>query len=247
MPKVGVLLSGCGVQDGSEIYEAVLTILALEKGGATVQAMAPDTEQAHVVNHYTGDEARSETRGESRGVLAESARIVRGKIMSTSEVSAHELDALVIIGGYGALKNLCTYAADGDAATVNADVARLVQEMHGLGKPIGAMCVAPVVVALALRGKNPTMTVGSDATTSLGLTRIGAQHSVTGVDEVYVDAPNKIVSTAAFMLAQSASEAEPGINKLVELVLQMAREMTPGNPSAQTTQTTVIGPDSSAA
>jgi len=231
MPKVGVLLSGCGVEDGSEVYEAVLTILALEKSGAIVQVMAPDGDQAHVVNHYTGDE----TRGESRGVLAESARIVRGKIIALGEVSAHEIDALIIIGGYGALKNLCTYAADGDTATVNADVARIIQELHGLGKPIGAMCVAPVVVALALRGKNPTMTVGSDATTSLGLVRIGAAHSVTGVDEVYVDAPNKIVSTAAFMLAQSASEAEPGINKLVELVLQMAREIGPGHAGADTT------------
>ncbi|HEX8835089.1 MAG TPA: isoprenoid biosynthesis glyoxalase ElbB [Abditibacteriaceae bacterium] len=231
MPKVGLLLSGCGVEDGSEIYEAVLTILALEKGGATVQALAPDVEQAHVVNHYTGEEVR----GESRGVLAEAARIVRGKVISTSEVSAHEIDALIVVGGYGAVKNLCTWVADGENATVNADVARLIQEMNGLGKPIGAMCAGPVVVALALKDKKPTLTVGSDGSTALGLTRIGANHAVTSVDEVYVDADNKIVSTAAFMLAQSASEAEPAITQLVNQVLQMARELGPGHGSSATT------------
>lgn len=235
MPKVGVIFSGCGVQDGSEIYESVLTLLALERGGAIIQAIAPDIEQAHVVNHYTGEEVR----GESRGVLAESARIVRGKIISSKEVSAHEIDALILIGGYGAVKNLCTYAADGDAAVVNTDIARLIQEVHGLGKPIGAMCAAPIVVALALRGKSPVLTVGNDAATALGLEKVGAQHSVTGVDEVYVDAQNKIVSTAAFMLAQTPLEAEPGINKLVELVLQMARELGPGHESPTMTTSSV--------
>jgi enhancing lycopene biosynthesis protein 2 len=230
MPTVGVVLSGCGVQDGSEIYEAVLTILALERSGATVQAIAPDVEQAHVVNHYNGEEER----GHSRRVLAESARIVRGKIVSATDISAHELDALILIGGYGAVKNLCSYAADGEAAIVNPEIARLIEEVNGLGKPIGAMCAAPIVVALALRHKNPALTIGSDGSTALGLQRIGARHNVTGVDEVYVDAPNKIVSTAAFMLAQSAAEAEPGINKLVQLVLQMAAELNPAESDATT-------------
>ncbi len=109
MPKVGVLLSGCGVQDGSEIYESVLTILALDKAGATWLAMAPDVEQAHVVNHYTGEEERLH----KRHALTEAARIVRGKITSVSEISAHDIDALIIPGGFGVVKNLCTFAADG--------------------------------------------------------------------------------------------------------------------------------------
>src|SRR5438045_1024255 len=112
MSKVGVLLSGCGVEDGSEIYEAVLTLLALDKAGAQIVALAPDTEQAQVINHYTGDEVRI-GEGSVRDVLAESARIVRGKIVSINEVSAHDIDALIIPGGYGAVKNLCTYATDG--------------------------------------------------------------------------------------------------------------------------------------
>lgn len=217
MPKVGVLLSGCGVEDGSEIYETVLTILALEKAGAEWQAMAPDTEQSHVVNHYKGEENRRETRS----VLPEAARIVRGKITSVGEISAHELDALIIPGGYGVVKNLCSFAADGVNATVNPHVQRLIQDLHGLGKPIGAICVAPVLVALALRGQNTTMTVGSDASTSLAINRLDAHHQVTTVDEITVDESNKIVSTPAFMLAKSASEAEPGITKFVSAVLNM--------------------------
>ena len=223
MPRVGVLLAGCGVEDGSEIYETVLTILALERGGAIVRALAPDIEQAETVNHYRGHEERTgELGGAKRSVLAESARIVRGKITSTREVSAHDLDALIIPGGYGVTKNLCTYNRDGDDATVDADVERLIKEMAGLGKPIGALCAGPILVALALRDRQPALTIGSDASTALALTRLGAQHQVTGVGDIHVDTRNSIVSTSAFMLAQNASEAEPGITKLVNQVLKMA-------------------------
>lgn len=225
--RVGVLLAGCGVQDGSEIYEAVLTILALERGGVEVQAMAPDIEQVEIINHYSGDEER----GALRNVLSEAARIVRGKVISTREVSSHELDALVIPGGYGVVKNLCGYAADGAAARVNPDVERLIQEMHGLGKPIGAMCVGPILVALALRnsGKQIEVTVGNDASTSASLESMGARPIATGVDEIHIDPNNKIVSTAAFMLGHSAGEVAPAIEALVGRVLQMARENGPGH------------------
>jgi enhancing lycopene biosynthesis protein 2 len=229
--KVGVVLSGCGVEDGSEIYEAVLTILALEKGGAHVLAIAPDIEQAHVVNHYTGEEARSETRS----VLAESARIVRGKIVAAGEVSAHELDGLILVGGYGVTKNLSSYAADAEGATLNTDIERLIREMNGLGKPIGAMCAAAYLVALTLRDKQPTLTVGTDGSASLALTRIGVNHTLTQVDEVCIDSHNKLVSTAAFLSAQSVSEAEPGITKLVNQVLEMARALGTGHDATTTT------------
>lgn len=223
MPKIGVLLSGCGVQDGSEIYEAVLTVLALERNGATIEALAPDIEQADVVNHYTGQENRTE----SRSVLAEAARIVRGKIKSAREVSAHDLDALIIVGGYGAVKNLCTYAAAGVDAVVNEDVERLVREMNGLGKPIGALCAGPMVVALALRHKQPSLTVGNDGSMAVDIIRLGGSHVVTGLNDIHIDQANNIVTTAAFMLAQSAAEAEPGINKLVEQVVKLAASDKP--------------------
>jgi len=226
MARIGVLLSGCGVQDGSEISEAVLTLLALERAGAEIHAMAPDVDQAEVINHYSGAEVRTgEIIGSpTRSVLAESARIVRGKIISTNEVSSHDIDGLIIVGGYGAVKNLCTYALDGENAQINGDVARIIQELNGLGKPIGAMCAASVVVAIALREKAPTLTIGNDGSMALGITRLGGHHAETGVGDTFVDRKNRIVSTPAFMLANSALEAEPGITKLVEQVLELVQE-----------------------
>jgi enhancing lycopene biosynthesis protein 2 len=232
MRRVGVLLSGCGVQDGSEIYEAVLTLLALDRAGATIQAMAPDVEQSQIINHYNNQE----TRLEARNVLTESARIVRGTIMSTHEVSAHDLEALIIVGGYGVTKNLCTFASDGVNAVVNPDIERLIREMNGLGKPIGAMCAGPILLALALRDKQPALTIGSDGGVVLSLEQMGARHTNTTVDEVLIDDQNNIITTAAFMLAEGPAQAEPGINKLVEEVLRrvdaIAVATTPGATSA---------------
>jgi enhancing lycopene biosynthesis protein 2 len=222
MAKVGVLLSGCGVLDGSEVYEAVLTILALERAGAEVAALAPDVAQAEVLNHYRGTETRTGEAGRpTRSVLAESARIVRGKITSLQEVSAHDLDALVIPGGYGVVRNLCSYAEDGDSARVNDDVKRLITELVALGKPIGAICIAPILVALCIGDRAPSLTTGNDAKTAVDLQRFGASHVATAVDEIHVDEKLKIVSTPAFMLAERAIEAEPGINKLVAKVLEL--------------------------
>ncbi len=226
MIKTGVVLSGCGVQDGSEIYEAVLTILALEKAGAQVIALAPDVTQADVINHYTG----AETRMETRDVLAESARIVRGKVQSIQEVTATDLDALILVGGYGATKNLCTFANDGVRGKVNDELNRLIIEMHDLGKPIGSMCMASVVVAMALRGQKeaaqPVLTIGSDERVAASLEAMGVKHQNTRVDQVCVDASNRLVSTPAFMVGEGPAQVEPGISKLVEQVLGMAREMS---------------------
>ena len=235
MSKVGVLLSGCGVEDGSEVYEAVLTILAIERAGSFAQAIAPDVQQSYVYNHYTGQEERNAQPESGRGVLAESARIVRGQVISTGEISSHDLDALVIVGGYGVLKNLCSYDSDGLNARVNPDVERLIQEMNGLGKPIGAMCSGPMLLALALRGKPTTLTIGDDADMSVALQQLGAHTVTTQVGEVYVDAENSIVTTAAFMLGKSALEVEPAITQLVNEVLNMARALGPGHTDPHAT------------
>ncbi|MEO6907270.1 MAG: isoprenoid biosynthesis glyoxalase ElbB [Abditibacteriaceae bacterium] len=220
--KVGVLLSGCGYQDGSEVYEAVLTILALERAGAQVRALAPDMDQNVVINHYSGQEARGEALGPASRVIAQSARIVRGKITSVGEVSGHDIDALIIPGGFGVVKNLCTFATDGVDADVHPEVRRLITEMHSLEKPVGAICIAPVLIALVLGDKNPTLTIGNDGKVALALEKLGARHQETTVDGIAVDTANKIVSTPAFMLAQNALEAETGINKLVGKVLELA-------------------------
>lgn len=224
--KVGVLLSGCGVLDGSEIYESVITILAIERAGAEVVAIAPDVDQHFVMNHYSGGEERTGAAGgPHRSVMAESARIVRGQISSISEMRGRDLDAIVIPGGSGVVQNLCSYAHGDNHISVNDEVKRLITEMHSLGKPIGAMCIAPILVALCLSGKNPSLTAGNDAKVTMDLQRFGAQAVETGVSDIHVDARNKIVSTSAFLMAEKASEAEAGITKLVNKVIELARTL----------------------
>ena len=149
MAKVGVLLSGCGVFDGAEIHESVITLLALDRAGAEAVCMAPDVDQMHVVDHRT----EQPVPGETRNVLTESARIARGDIKDVATVSADDLDAVVIPGGFGAAKNLCTFAVDGPNCTVNPDVQRLVVEMFDKGKPIAAVCIAPALIAKIFEGK----------------------------------------------------------------------------------------------
>lgn len=218
MPKVGVLLSGCGVFDGAEIHEAVITLLALDRAHAEAVCMAPNVEQMHVVNHMTGQEAK----GERRNVLVESARIARGKIRAVSSVKAGEIDALIIPGGFGAAKNLCTFATEGVECTVLPEVARLVQEMHQAGKPIGVVCIAPAMLAKIFEGKGPVkLTVGSDTATAGAIEKMGQKHEKCPVGEFVVDEKNKVVSTPAYMLAQRISEAAEGIEKLVAAVLKM--------------------------
>ena len=145
MKKVGVLLSGCGVNDGAEIHESVLTMLFLDKAGVEMILMAPNIDQMHVINHYTGQEME-----EYRNVLVESSRIARGEIKDMAEVSGNDLDALIIPGGFGVAKNLCDYAMAGPECSVNPDVYRLIAELRLIEKPIGAICIAPVMMAKIL-------------------------------------------------------------------------------------------------
>ncbi len=215
--KIGVVLSGCGVMDGSEIHEAVLTLLAIDRGGATAVCMAPDIEQSDVVDHAAGKPA-----AETRRVLAEAARIARGEIRNVADVKECDLDALVFPGGFGAAKNLCDFARNGSDAKVNPDVARLALQVHKAGKPLGAICIAPALVAALFRGdKQVELTIGNDAGTAAKLEAMGARHVARKVDEIHVDRKNKIVSTPAYMLARSIGEAAAGIEKLVKAVLDL--------------------------
>lgn len=217
MKKIGVVLSGCGVMDGSEIHEAVITLLALDRAGVETVIMAPDVE-LEVVNHLT-----NEPTGERRSVLAESARIARGQIKDLAEVTAKDLDAVIFPGGYGAAKNLSNFASAGAEAKINTEVARLLTEMHQAGKPIGVICIAPATLAAAL-GKSiaPTVTIGTDADTAAAIEQTGSKHQACEVSEFVVDEANKIVSTPAYMLAGSISEAAQGIEKLVGKIVELA-------------------------
>jgi enhancing lycopene biosynthesis protein 2 len=171
MKKIGVVLSGCGVRDGSEIHEAVLTLLAIDRNGAKAVCLAPDME-FNEVNHLSMQES-----GAKRNVLVESARIARGEISDIKMVRASDLDALVLPGGFGAAKNLCSFAFEGEKGSVQADLLRLIREMADAKKPICAICIAPTVIALAL-GKelSPLLTIGTDEGTAEAIAATGCKH-----------------------------------------------------------------------
>ncbi len=218
MVRVGVCLSGCGVYDGTEIHEAVLTLLALDRAGAEILCFAPDKAQLHVVDHLKGEVVE----GESRNVLVESARIARGQIRPASEVGAADFDALIFPGGYGAAKNLCDFAVRGAEAEPDPEVARIVRETLEAGKPLGAICISPAVLAAVLRGssRRVELTIGNDLETAEALEAMGVKHVACPVRDVHVDEGNNVVSTPAYMLAGSISEAAEGIEKLVATILQ---------------------------
>ena len=216
--RIGVILSGCGVYDGSEIHEAVVTLLAIDRAGAEAVCMAPDIDQMHVVNHHTGEVAE----GENRNVRVESARIARGAVRDVAEVKAEELDALIFPGGFGAAKNLCTFAVAGADCDVDPGVAALVREVHAQGKPIAAVCIAPALLAKVLGSEGPNLTIGNDAGTAGAMESLGANHVACPVTEFVVDRDRKLITSPAYMLAGSISEAAEGIEKTVTALMEMA-------------------------
>lgn len=217
MKKVGVVLSGCGVYDGAEIHESVLTLLALAKQGAEAVCFAPDKNQLDVINHLTG-----EPMSETRNVLIEAARIARGNIQPLSLASADELDALIVPGGFGAAKNLSNFASQGSECRVDDGLKNLAQLMHAAGKPLGFMCIAPAMLPkifdFPLR-----LTIGTDIDTAELIEEMGGEHVPCPVEDIVVDEDNKIVTTPAYMLAQNIAEAAIGIENLVERVLVLSR------------------------
>ena len=217
MKKVAVVLSGCGVYDGSEIYESVLTLLAIEQGGASYQCMAPNIDQMHVINHRSGEEMA----GEQRNVLTEAARLARGEIIDLAEANPADYDALIIPGGFGAAKNLSDFAVAGAAAKVNPDLLAFTQAIHASGKPVGLICIAPAMTPL-LFGEGATCTIGNDPETATAIEAMGGQHQDCDVDNIVFDEKFNLVTTPAYMLAGSISEAASGINKLVNKVLQLS-------------------------
>lgn len=216
--RVGVLLSGCGFLDGAEIHEATCTLLSLDRRGATLVAMAPDKPQHHVVDHL----AQQPQAGTTRNVLQEAARIVRGQITPLAKVKADDLDALILPGGFGAAKNLCTYAVDGAAMKVDPDVERLLRAMRASKKPMGFICIAPVIAARLFGSERVKLTIGMDPATAGHLAGWGAEHVECPVDQIVVDQRLEVVSTPAYMLGPWIAPVAAGIDKLVGAVLEMA-------------------------
>jgi enhancing lycopene biosynthesis protein 2 len=214
--RVAVILSGCGVYDGSEVYESVLTLLRLDQLGAKIHCFAPNMDQMHVVNHLTGEEVS----GESRNVLVEASRIVRGDIEDIANASMDDFDALIVPGGFGVAKNLSSFAVDGAAMSIDKNLVRLVNSARQAKKPIGLICIAPAMSGL-LFGDGVQCTIGHDVETANVLAQTGAVHVNCNVDNVHIDHRHNLVTTPAYMLAQRISDAAVGINKLVDTVLEM--------------------------
>lgn len=216
--NIAVILSGCGVYDGAEIHESVLTLLRLDQRGAKVQCFAPNIAQMHVINHLTGEEMP-----ESRNVLVESARIARGAVKDIREANAADFDALIVPGGFGAAKNLSNFAVEGANCSVQAEVLALAEAFAEAGKPVGLICITPALAA-KIYGPGVICTIGNDADTAAALNKMGATHEECMVSEIVEDKARKLVSTPAYMLAQSIGEAAAGINKLVDRVLELTHE-----------------------
>lgn len=216
MSRVAVVLAGCGVYDGAEINEAVLTLLSLEQQGAGYQCFAPDREQMHVINHLTGEAVA----GESRNVLVEAARIARGNVLDLAAADVTEFDALLVPGGFGAAKNLCDFAVAGQQMEVHADFLTLARAFHQAGKPIGLICIAPVMAA-AICGEGVRCTIGNDADTAAAINAMGGEHLDCPVSEARVDTQRKLVTTPAYMLAGGVAEAYSGISTCVKEVLAL--------------------------
>ncbi|MBL9077723.1 MAG: isoprenoid biosynthesis glyoxalase ElbB [Planctomycetes bacterium] len=224
-PNIGVLLSGCGHLDGSEIHEAVLTLLALDEQRAHAVCIAPHAPQAAVVDHRTG----APVPGAERDMLTEAARIARGRVRDLASVRADELDGVVLPGGFGAAKNLCDFAAKGAAATVRPDVARLLRELHAARKPIGALCIAPAVVAAVFgRSEHPVLTVGAAGQAAQALEAMGARHQVRPVTECTVDTDHRIVTAPAYMYDARIADVAAGVRKLVAAVLELVHRRAAG-------------------
>lgn len=212
--KIAVVLSGCGVYDGSEIHEATLTLYAISKHGAEYDIFAPDMPQHHVINHLTGEEMP-----ESRNVLVESARIARGKITRLIEFNASAYDAVIFPGGFGAAKNLSTWAYDGPDAYVIPEVETCIRDMVKAGKPIGALCISPVLLAKVLGDVN--LTIGDDPETIKGIEKAGAKHVKTTHGEIVVDDKYKVVTTPCYMLDATIAQIGEGAENVVVKILEM--------------------------
>jgi enhancing lycopene biosynthesis protein 2 len=215
MKKIAVVLAGNGVYDGAEIHEATLTLLSIARQGAKYQCFAPDINQAHVVNHLTGKEM-----SETRNVLVESARIARGKIKPLADYNASEFDAIIFPGGFGVAKNLCTFAFDGINCKVNTDVEKAIRTTVVAEKPIGALCISPVLLAKVL--VDVEVTIGNDKGTARAIELFGATHIETTHGEIVYDPKYKLVTTPCYMLDATIDQIADGADNLVRRILELA-------------------------
>jgi enhancing lycopene biosynthesis protein 2 len=214
MKKVCMILSGSGVFDGTEIHEAVLSILYLQQSNIEIVFAAPDIPQTDVINHISGQEIQ-----ESRNVLIESARIARGQIVNLKDIDVEDIDGLFFPGGAGSVKNLCTFMKEGPECSVNVDIQNLVSACLDKQKPIAALCISPVLIAriCMLKGiSGIRMTVGNTNHQIIGmLSRMGMEHILCESYNYEIDTNYRIFSSPAYMNDGNISEISSGILRLV--------------------------------
>lgn len=210
--KFAVILAGCGNLDGNNIQETVVLLTAIAREGAIYQCFAPDVEQHEVIDHYTHSEML-----ERRYVLREAARMAQGNIKPLSEFNANEFDALALPGGYGVMKNLCTYAMAGINATINSEVKQAILAMHNAQKPIGAMCIAPMLIALVLR--KGTITLGKTCDASKDAEAIGMTHKEAKQNELVVDSKNLLFTTPCYMLENNLADISTATFDMVKAMI----------------------------
>jgi len=222
LPKVAVVLSGCGVYDGSEITEAVSTLISLS-GRADYQVFAPNENQKEVINHTNGEKMK-----ETRNVMVESARIARGKVKSIDDLKGKDYDAVIFPGGFGVAKNLSSFAFDNASCRVNTQVERVIKEFHKLSKPLGFCCIAPVLAARLISGVQ--VTVGNDkdlngmwpyAGVAEQITKMGGKHVVKSFHLAHIDQTNKVVSAPAYMYEGTPQQIFQSVGSLVDGVMSL--------------------------
>ncbi|MDX9930561.1 MAG: isoprenoid biosynthesis glyoxalase ElbB [Bacteroidales bacterium] len=212
--KFAVVLAGCGVYDGAEIHEATMTMLAIDRNGGEYEIFAPNIKQLHVINHLTG-----EVMDESRNVLVEAARIARGRIRALSEYKQADFEGLIFPGGFGVAKNLCSYAVDGTDMRIDKVVGRAVLETHAAGKPIGALCISPVMIAALIPGAE--ITLGSDDKYDAEVASLGGRNRTTANRQVVTDKKNRIVTTPCYMNDATIADIAEGADMLVKELIRM--------------------------
>lgn len=217
-PRFAVILCGSGYLDGSEIRESVAVLTALSSHDVEVQCFAPDAPVAHVMDHLKGHAVLGETRHQ----LTEAARIARGQILSLHELKPSQFSGVLIPGGYGVAQNLCNFAEAGAQATVRPEVQTLLESFHRQKKPIGAICIAPALVALCFRGMGMELTLGPPSDASREVEKLGHHPVRTEVDECHVDAKHRIVSTGAYMFDDPPLyQVFYGIQKVVDEMMEL--------------------------
>lgn len=212
--KFAIILSGCGVYDGAEIHESTMTMLAIDKNGGTYDIFAPDVSQHHVINHLNGEEM-----DEKRNVLIEAARIARGNIKPLNKYNPSDYDALILPGGFGVAKNLCTYAIDGVDFKIDTVVEKALKSTHEAGKSIGALCISPVLLAGIF--SEADLTIGKDKNTAADIEKLGSVHIEAGPGEVVIDNSNRIVTNPCYMLDSRISEIAEGAENVVKAIMEM--------------------------